>query len=141
MAESTENNPPARARRGSWLLLVLGVIVGGLGALLLVVVVGMPLALGHRTNLPLETLYGNFAVSVAARLQAGAAQNPLGQNPRALESGRLAYTGSCSVCHGANGDGKGIFYEHARRPLNGAPSKQVTLSPDGTSGAPPAFDS
>jgi mono/diheme cytochrome c family protein len=28
---------------------------------------------------------------------------------RALTTGRAAYTGSCAVCHGAKGDGRGVF--------------------------------
>ncbi len=77
--------------------------------MLLVLFVGMPLALGHRSDLPLEKLYGDLAVGIAVKTQAGSAQNPVAQNPRAMEAGRIAYTGSCSVCHGANGDGKGAF--------------------------------
>ncbi|MFN8484989.1 MAG: c-type cytochrome [Anaerolineae bacterium] len=72
------------------------------------VFVGMPLALGHRNDLPLERLYGDVAVSIASR-SAADLQNPVASNPRALETGRNAYTGSCAVCHGANGDGKGTF--------------------------------
>ncbi|MGB8645157.1 MAG: c-type cytochrome [Anaerolineae bacterium] len=96
-------------RKTNWLLLLVGLLIGGAGALLLTVFVGMPLALGHRNDLPLEKLYGDIAVGLAVKTQAGSAQNPLAANPRANESGRLAYTGSCSMCHGANGDGKGIF--------------------------------
>ena len=83
----------------------MGVIATPIG----VVLIGMPLALGHRNDLPLETLYGNAAVDLAVKLQAGNQPNPLGQNNRALETGRNAYTGSCAECHGANGDGKGAF--------------------------------
>jgi mono/diheme cytochrome c family protein len=54
-------------------------------------------------------LYADFAVKIAVLTQAGSAQNPTGNNPRAIESGRAAYTGSCAVCHGANGDGNGAF--------------------------------
>src|SRR5512143_2189411 len=50
-----------------------------------------------------------MAVELAVGLQAGSTQNPQGNNPRAVEGGRLSYTGSCAVCHGANGDGKGAF--------------------------------
>jgi mono/diheme cytochrome c family protein len=84
-------------------------IGGGILAGLFVVFIIMPFGLGHRNVLPLEQLYANFAVKIAVMTQAGSAQNPLGQNPRSAESGRVAFTGSCSVCHGANGDGKGVF--------------------------------
>lgn len=100
---------PASGSRKTWLWLIVGLVVGGVLALVGVVFIGMPLALGHRSNLPLENLYANFAVELAVRTQAGSAQNPVGQNPRALESGRAAYTGSCAVCHGATGDGNGMF--------------------------------
>jgi mono/diheme cytochrome c family protein len=89
--------------------LLLGLVLGGALAGLFVVLVAMPFALGHRDNLPLEKLYGDLAVGLVVRTQAGAAQNPLAQNPRALESGRVAYIGACAVCHGANGDGNGMF--------------------------------
>ena len=44
-----------------------------------------------------------------ARAQAGSATNPLATDRRALDAGRAAYTGSCAVCHGAKGDGRGTF--------------------------------
>lgn len=98
-----------RRPRFAWLLLVVG-LIGGTGlAFIFVVLVGMPLALGHRNDLPLEKLYGNFAVGFVVRMLAGNQTNPLGQNNRALEAGRNAYTGSCGECHGATGDGKGAF--------------------------------
>lgn len=97
------------ARSKMWVWLIVGIVVGGALALFGVVFIGMPLALGHRNNLPLEKLYADFAVELAVRTQAGSAQNPLGQNSRALESGRASYIGSCAVCHGATGDGTGMF--------------------------------
>jgi len=48
-------------------------------------------------------------VGLAARLQAGTASNPVGNDPRAIAAGRDAYTGSCAECHGSSGDGKGVF--------------------------------
>lgn len=95
----------------SWGCLIsglVGLVIGGLLVLLGTVFVGMPLALGHRNDLPLERLYGDVAVSIASRSSADL-QNPAASNRRALEAGRNAYTGSCAVCHGANGDGKGAF--------------------------------
>jgi mono/diheme cytochrome c family protein len=99
----------ARPRRSGSRALLIGLIVGALVVMALIVLVGMPLAVGHRRDLPFERLYGNLAVEIAVQTQAGSAQNPVAQNPRALEAGRLAYTGSCAVCHGVNGDGKGAF--------------------------------
>lgn len=104
-----QSNTPSRGgSRAGWFALPLGCLVGAIGMLVLVVGVGMPLAIAHRTDLPLERLYGDVAVSLASR-QGGNTPNPLGANPRAVEAGRNAYTGSCAVCHGANGDGRGAF--------------------------------
>lgn len=104
-----EKKKTARSGALSWVMLVVGLVGGGIATLILVVLIGMPLALAHRVDLPLEKLYGNLAVDLVTRTQAGAAKNPVAQNPRMLEAGRLAYTGSCAVCHGATGDGKGEF--------------------------------
>lgn len=98
----------ARRRGYGWLI---GFIIGVIVTLLLVVAIGMPLAVAHRQDLPLEQVYGNLAVELAVGTQASSTQNPVAQNSRALESGRYAYTGSCAVCHGVNGDGKGGFGE------------------------------
>jgi mono/diheme cytochrome c family protein len=109
LTDATKESTASRTRRKNWIGLVIGFVIGGALAMCGVVFVGMPLALGHRNDLPLEKLYGNLAVGIVVRTQAGSAQNPVAQNPRALEAGRAAYTGACSVCHGANGDGNGAF--------------------------------
>lgn len=93
----------------NWLWLVGGLVLGGIGVLLLVVFVGMPLALGHRSDLPLERVYADLAVGLAVNTQAGNATNPNAKDPRAVGAGRASYTGSCAICHGANGNGKGAF--------------------------------
>jgi mono/diheme cytochrome c family protein len=88
------------------------VVVAALGAVLalvLVFVVALPFALTHRQDLPLERVYGEAAVSVVSRVLGGDAPNPLANDPRALATGRIEYTGSCAVCHGAKGDGRGAF--------------------------------
>lgn len=107
MARPLSNPPKERPRRG----VLLGLVIGALVVLLGVALVGMPLAVGHRADLPLERLYGDLAVEIAVQTQAGSQQNPVAQDRRALEAGRLAYTGSCAVCHGVSGDGKGAFGE------------------------------
>ncbi len=109
MVDNKQDGGNKGSRKINWPMLLIGLIIGGAGALLLTMLVGMPLALGHRNNLPLEKLYGDLAVNLAVGTQAGSAQNPLTGNPRAVDSGRLAYVGSCSVCHGSAGDGKGVF--------------------------------
>ncbi|MBV9120293.1 MAG: c-type cytochrome, partial [Chloroflexi bacterium] len=48
-------------------------------------------------------------VNIASRFGGGSATNPVASNPRAVQTGRDAYTGSCAQCHGATGDGKGEF--------------------------------
>jgi mono/diheme cytochrome c family protein len=82
---------------------------GALAAVVLVLVVAVPFALTHRQDLPLERLYGDAAVSVVSRVLGGDAPNPLANDQRALVTGRTAYTGSCAICHGAKGDGRGTF--------------------------------
>jgi len=78
-------------------------------ALLLVLVVALPFALTHRQDLPLERVYGDVAVSLVSRILGGDAPNPVVNDQRALANGRAAYTGSCALCHGAKGDGRGVF--------------------------------
>ncbi len=93
----------------SWRSLLVGAVVGALALLGLLAVVGAPLALTHRHDLPLEQQFGHGAIGIVARLGAGNASNPVASNPRAVAAGRDAYTGSCAECHGATGDGKGAF--------------------------------
>ena len=80
-----------------------------MAALLLVLVVALPFALTHRQDLPLERVYADVAVSLVSRILGGDAPNPVTDDQRALASGRAAYTGSCAVCHGVKGDGRGVF--------------------------------
>ena len=91
-----------------WARTLVAALVGAVIMLVVVLLVGAPMALLHRQNLPLETAYGNAVVSMAARIQAGNEANPVAANPRALQSGRDAYTGSCSSCHGNDGKGNGV---------------------------------
>ena len=48
-------------------------------------------------------------ILLAMAATAGAAQaprtNPLAGDPRAAEEGRVAFRGSCSLCHGIKGEG------------------------------------
>lgn len=80
-----------------------------MAALVIVLVVALPFALTHRQDLPLERVYGDAAVSLVSRVLGGDATNPVANDQRALVTGRAAYTGSCAVCHGAKGDGRGAF--------------------------------
>jgi mono/diheme cytochrome c family protein len=88
---------------------VLLVAAGALITVLVVLAVGIPLALTHRQDLPAERFYGSVAVGLVSGLLAGNAANPVANDPRAISAGRAAYTGSCAVCHGAKGDGRGAF--------------------------------
>ena len=46
-----------------------------------------------------------LAVSVAAAAAQSPKTNPLAGNPKAAEEGRVAFRGSCSLCHGIKGEG------------------------------------
>jgi mono/diheme cytochrome c family protein len=104
-------------------------MLGAVAALVAVLVVALPFALTHREDLPLERAYGDAAVSLVSRVLGGDAPNPVATDERALSTGRAAYTGSCALCHGAKGDGRGVFgpttYPDATD-LTGAGAKRKT---------------
>lgn len=107
---STKLAAPRVDKSGRGSALVLGVVLGLAIAAVLGVLVVAPVALTHRSAGSLETAYGNAVVSLVARVRGtGAGPNPVTVTSRTLEQGREAYTGSCSQCHGAIGDGKGGF--------------------------------
>jgi mono/diheme cytochrome c family protein len=91
------------------LALIVGVAIGVIASLVVGVFILGPMIVTHRNDLPLERAYGNFAVSLASRFNSGGAQNPAGQSRQSVQAGRLAFIGSCAECHGATGDGKGVF--------------------------------
>ncbi|HLQ35600.1 MAG TPA: c-type cytochrome [Chloroflexota bacterium] len=97
---------------------VLGLVLAALTALLLV----SPAALVHRQTGAIEQLYGNLAVHLVARTNAGSSMpapaaagqdgaSGRGQRSAKLlaDAGRNAYLGSCAQCHGDKGDGKGAL--------------------------------
>lgn len=88
---------------------VVAAVFGAAVALVGVALVGLPLALTHREELPLERRYVAAVVSVVVSLAAGDARNPVADDALALAAGRASYTGSCALCHGALGDGRGRF--------------------------------
>jgi mono/diheme cytochrome c family protein len=92
------------------------ILVGVAASAAIGLLVVAPLLLVHRADLPFERAYGDAVVTTVARVLAGDAQNPLASNARAITSGRYAYIGSCATCHGANGDGKGLFGQDAYPP-------------------------
>lgn len=88
---------------------LLAAAIGFAVALLLVAVVALPLALTHRSELPFERRIASTLVSAVVSLSAGDAENPVAGDASAIATGRAAYTGSCALCHGATGDGRGRF--------------------------------
>ena len=100
---------PTPSRGMGWTKYLAGAIVALLVAGLVGAVAAGPLVLTHRQDLPLERAFGKFAVTSAAWLSAGTQTNPVAGDTRAAQTGRSAYTGSCSQCHGATGDGKGVL--------------------------------
>lgn len=98
-------NVPRPSRRR----LVLAALTGAAAALALLGLFGLPLALTVGRSFPLERHYATAIVSVVVSLAAGDARNPIAGDPPALATGRAAYTGSCALCHGAKGDGRGRF--------------------------------
>jgi mono/diheme cytochrome c family protein len=111
-------------------LLVGGVLLGVVGAAAIGAIVVGPVALGHRQDLPLETKYGSYAVSVAARLGSATVGSPPATSGRGLATGRAAYTGSCGSCHGANGDGKGAFGQATYPPATSLTSENAKEKSD-----------
>lgn len=105
---SARSDRPGRGR-WPWPVFLLGLVLGIVGIGIGGVLIGGPVILMHRNNLPLEQAYGNAAVGIAARLMGGRQPNPAAQNARAIGAGRVAFVGSCSVCHGATGNGSGIY--------------------------------
>jgi len=83
------------------------VLIGVVAVLVIGLLVMPALLLVHRTDLPFERGYANVVVSLVARVAAGDAKLPA--NARSSTAGRYAYIGSCATCHGATGDGKGVF--------------------------------
>src|SRR5581483_2159729 len=96
-----------RWRAFSWRPYLGGLVTGLLLFSVLSVLVVSPWLLTHRSKLPLEAAFGNFAVSMAARLHAGGTSNPLTADRQTLQRGQYAFTGSCAQCHGPAGDARG----------------------------------
>lgn len=90
-------------------MLIVGLAAGVVITLVGLALIGGPVALAHRRNLPLEKLYGSVAVSLTARFHSSGQATPVTTSGRAVEAGRTAYTGSCAMCHGVDGKGNGVF--------------------------------
>lgn len=89
--------------------LLVGLALGAVATLLLTLLLAPALLLTHREDLPFERSYAALMVDAVSRVLAGDAQNPTVGDSRALAAGRAAYNGQCAVCHGADGDGSGVF--------------------------------
>ena len=101
--------PTRRSRRpglGSVLLgLVLGLVLAGIVGALLV-----PSFLRHRGDLPGERVLAEVTKELAIPREAVSLSAPKDlTDRRTINQGRQAYTGACASCHGATGDGKGVF--------------------------------
>lgn len=116
---------PGKTNRTPVLWGLFGMAFGICVALGAGLVVGGPLIVAHRQDLPFELAYGHYAVKAAARLLGGNTANPDASNFRAASAGRAAYTGSCSECHGANGNGKGVFGTQTYPPATDLTSKDA----------------
>src|SRR5579859_1103300 len=132
MTTQTERQQaPAAARARTPLRpLIVAALAGGAVVAGIIAIVGAPLLLVHRQDVPLEQQYGHFMIGVAARALAGNATNPVANNGRAIAAGRDAYTGSCAECHGSNGDGKGVFGTATYPPATDLTSHDVTEKSD-----------
>jgi mono/diheme cytochrome c family protein len=108
-SQSVPTVTPTAPKRKPLMPILLGVSLGVIGLVIVGAVLVGPWVLGKRGDLPLERAYGDFAVSTISRIGGGNRTNPASNDRRALAAGREAYTGSCSVCHGASGDGRGVF--------------------------------
>jgi len=101
--------PTRRPRRPGLGSVLLGVLLG----LLLAGVVGalvVPSFLRHRGNWAGERVMAEAAKELAIPRDAASVQAPKDlTDRRTLNQGRQAYTGACASCHGATGDGKGLF--------------------------------
>jgi len=122
--------PPTASRSRPLRPLIVAAIAGGAVVAGIIAIVGAPLLLVHRQDVPLEQQYGHFMIGVAARALAGNATNPVANNGRAIAAGRDAYTGSCAECHGSNGDGKGVFGTATYPPATDLTSHDVSEKSD-----------
>lgn len=122
----------AAGRRRRWLSgPVLGAVIGAVGALALALWLAPPLALLHRSGLPFEALYGNAAVSFATYLGgAGNQVNPLAGDFNGILAGRKAYSGSCAICHGDKGDGRGAWGQSTYPPATDLTSQTTRAYSD-----------
>ena len=111
---------PARRWRLSFGSMLVGLLLGlvlaaGAAALTL------PTFLRHRGDWPIERAVAEVTKELAIPSEAAALQPPRAlDDRRTISQGRQAYTGSCASCHGATGDGRGLFgaalYPDASRP-------------------------
>lgn len=110
--QQSADMPSMTAQSGNrrrWPMLIVGLAIGAVVTLVGLALVGGPVALAHRRDLPLEKLYGNIAVSLTSRFHSSSQATPVAESGRAVEAGRTAYTGSCAMCHGVDGKGNGVF--------------------------------
>jgi mono/diheme cytochrome c family protein len=125
------SSPPSsdqRQRGRFWLGLLVGLVIAGLIGVALVA----PIALMHHDAGSLETAYGSAVVGLVSRYGGtNADTNPVASSARTLEQGRESYTGSCSQCHGGQGDGRGVFGQTSFPPATDLTSASTRNLSDG----------
>lgn len=90
-----------------------------------------PFALTHHKDFPFERGSGNAMKSIVAKLGAGGTATPVGPDARVTDGARAAFTGSCATCHGARGDGNGVFGPHTSPNAADLTSPEVRGSSNG----------
>src|SRR3954453_7157108 len=107
-----------------------GCILGFILAFVVAIVVIVPLALTHHGAGSLERKLADVAVGLTTRLSArNTGANPVAGTPQALEAGTTAYNGVCAQCHGASGQGDGLFAQAVFPPatdLTGDTTRQMS---------------
>src|SRR5262245_21344903 len=104
----SNNNGMSRSNRSGSLVraatstrtFVKGIVVCAILVIVLLILVGLPLALTHHTEVPLEGTIGHLAVNLISSLNAGNAVNPLVKSDKTLADGGDLYNTNCASCHG-----------------------------------------
>lgn len=117
-----------------------------------------PACTAHRKPCKVETALVDMAKDVAIPIEAEATKDPLPASDQVVKQGQQVYSRSCALCHGANGHGRTQLGQAMYPPamdltsphvqhwndselfwiiqngvrLTGMPSRESTLSPDGT---------
>ena len=110
--------------------LVTGLVIGVVASAVLAGLLFAPLLVGHRSDFPGELVYGDAVVSFVSRIGSAGLSTPPASARRSVENGRSAYIGSCAQCHGATGDGRGVFGQITYPPATDLTSESVKEKTD-----------